>query len=415
FKLNGETLVSSAPRARETAAPAAAGNFVLSALVTPGRDIPLPPQSPRGVSHNDQNFLVFPPHGNQWGPEHSGAGLSIGRNGVAVFEHWNNNIAPVLVWQAPSPLDRPTHVALAYAAGVPALFIDGRKVHTGVASGQTPNPTSGKAEAFSGTCSGAVDLSGPLTDKDLAALSVRAYAEAKAASQPFAALVYEADLADLRLEADTAGRYEATMADGSTRFWNLTDTPQCRILDKTAWQVTFRPPAGAEFTVTFQMLQDWKDSADPRVKYFSGTAVYAGHFDWPKPRTSSHLWLDLGEVHNIAAVRLNGVELGTVWTKPYRVDITDALKAGANLLEIRIANNWLNRLIGDEQYPDDTVSDKGGYLESWPEWVFANTPRPEARRSTLASRKQAKKDDPLHSSGLLGPITIKEKIICTRP
>ena len=66
------------------------------------------------------------------------------------------------------------------------------------------------------------------------------------------------------------------------------------------------------------------------------------------------MWIDLGDVANLAEVTLNGKPLGIAWKAPYRVDATGALKAGDNVLEVRVVDLWVNRLIGDQQ-PDAKV------------------------------------------------------------
>jgi hypothetical protein len=68
----------------------------------------------------------------------------------------------------------------------------------------------------------------------------------------------------------------------------------------------------------------------------------------------SHVWLDLGDVKNLAEVVVNGKSLGIVWHAPYRVDATAVLKPGANEVSIKVTNAWVNRLIGDQQ-PDATT------------------------------------------------------------
>jgi hypothetical protein len=104
-------------------------------------------------------------------------------------------------------------------------------------------------------------------------------------------------------------------------------------------------------------------------------------------------------------VRLNGKKLGTLWKPPLRVDVTDAVKAGANLLEIRVTNLWPNRLIGDEQLPDDCEWLPGGPLKAWPAWLVEGKPRPTHRRA-FATWKHYTKDSPLLESGLLGPVRL---------
>jgi len=404
---DGEPLVTSDALAAAPERDAAPGSFMLAALVKPDRDIPLPVQAPRGVQHQNQNFIIFPTHGNTWGEGHSGAGFSAGRNGVAVFEHWHQNIAPVLVWQAPAPLDRAAHIAVVYTAGTPSLFVDGKKVATGVASGQTPHRSEG-TEGFVGTCEARVSQPGIITDSDVATAAARAQAGSGSGSATPPSLTFGVD-GNLVLAASRAGRYAATLADGSTRTWQIKRAPVRLPLDGTRWVVTFQNEASGPFTAFFNGLKDWKDSDDVRIKYFSGTAAYAGRFSWNAIRPDTRVWLDLGDVRNIASATLNGRALGTLWKKPFRVDVTDALRTGDNLLEVRVANDWFNRFIGDEQHPDDTGANASGLLAAWPEWMLKGTPRPETGRQTLVNRKQVKKDTPLHASGLLGPVTLSEE------
>ena len=89
------------------------------------------------------------------------------------------------------------------------------------------------------------------------------------------------------------------------------------------------------------------------------------------------------------------------------MDVTAALKAGANALEIRVANLWPNRLIGDEQEPPDAEYAKGGNLARWPEWLLKGEPRPSKGRFTFATWKHFEKNSPLLPSGLLGPVTLR--------
>jgi len=407
--LDGEALVSC--DAVTTATPVAAplGSFAITALVKPAKSIALPPEGPRGVRNQDQNFVVLPAHGNAWGEGHSGAGLSVGINGVAAFEHWHNNIAPVLVWQASAPIDRLTHVALVYTEGHPALFINGKKVHAGVASGQTPHASQAGGE-FAGICSDVASPSVTLSDAEVAAAAKRALADAARPPLPSWPPLTFGPAGELTLEAGAAGRYVATWQDGVKRTWQVNDAPRRLALGDATWAVTFRPPGGTPFTREFRSLGDWKDSADPRVKYFSGTACYESRFAWPQPRPDARVYLDLGDVRQIAAVTLNGRGLGVSWKKPFRVDVTDALREGDNTLALRVANDWFNRFIGDEQSPDDTGANAKGDIEVWPGWFLKGGRRPEAGRATLVNRKQVKKDTPLHASGLLGPVTVFETL-----
>ncbi len=94
--------------------------------------------------------------------------------------------------------------------------------------------------------------------------------------------------------------------------------------------------------------------------------------------------------------------MGVVWTAPWKLDISDALKEKENKLEIEVANLWPNRLIGDEQLPDDGIKDG-----QWPEWLLNNKPRTSGRY-TFSTHQHYDKNSPLLKSGLIGPVTIQQ-------
>jgi hypothetical protein len=150
------------------------------------------------------------------------------------------------------------------------------------------------------------------------------------------------------------------------------------------WNVSFDPGLGGPEQVTWSTLQDWSRQPDPAIKHYSGIANYRTTFDVPQSAQLGHrsIMLDLGVVHSMARVHLNGYDLGVVWCAPWSVDITRAVQANDNRLEIEIANLWPNRLIGDKSLPpDQQVS-----------WTTFNPYKP---------------DSPLLPSGLLGPITLR--------
>jgi hypothetical protein len=165
------------------------------------------------------------------------------------------------------------------------------------------------------------------------------------------------------------------------------------------WDVSFDPKWGGPAHTTFDALDDWSKSGDERVKYYSGTASYQKNFDLPQIPAGS-LYLDLGEVKNMARVTLNGKNLGVIWTAPWRVDISSALRQKNNELRIEVVNLWANRLIGDEQKPYDGVVG-----EKWPDWLVQGKPRTSGRY-TFTTTRQYTKNSPLLASGLMGPVTI---------
>ena len=174
-----------------------------------------------------------------------------------------------------------------------------------------------------------------------------------------------------------------------------------------AWTLNFPPNWGAPPSVTLDKLISWPDYSDKGVKYFSGTATYEKEIEIPAERLSTgrEIWLDLGAVKNFAEVSLNGQNFGVLWKPPFRVNITPAAKAGANKLVVKVTNLWPNRLIGDEQLPEDGVW-SGLKAKTWPQWLLDGKPSPTGRL-TFTTWHHWTKSDALLESGLLGPVTLQ--------
>ncbi len=117
-----------------------------------------------------------------------------------------------------------------------------------------------------------------------------------------------------------------------------------------AWTVNFQQNRGAPASTVLPALRPLNENAIAGIKHFSGLATYTKNFSAPKGwRAGQKLWLNLGEVRELAQVLVNGKDVGTVWHAPYRIDVSEAVKTGTNHLEVRVANLWVNRLIGDAQ------------------------------------------------------------------
>ncbi len=150
-----------------------------------------------------------------------------------------------------------------------------------------------------------------------------------------------------------------------------------------AWTVQFDPRWGGPESAVFDQLVSWPQRSEEGIKYYSGKATYHKTFDLPESlrRDRHRLSLDLGDVKNLATVRLNGRNFGTLWAVPFRVDATEAIKPTGNKLEVEVVNFWPNRIIGDQ------------FLQ------------PE-KRFTRTNIRKLTKDTPLMESGLLGPVRI---------
>jgi len=197
-------------------------------------------------------------------------------------------------------------------------------------------------------------------------------------------------------------------ASAGTRA-NFTAPRLLRQIDGS-WQVTFDPRwGGPDKAVGFENLTDWSKHQDSRVRYYSGTATYRKTLTLSAAEASGkqgRLLLDLGSVEVMARVRLNAQECAIAWKPPYLVDITAAARPGANRLEIDVVNLWVNRMIGDEQLPEDSNWKDFETLTEWPDWFKARKPRPSGRY-TFTTCKHYTKDSPLVPAGLLGPVTLK--------
>jgi hypothetical protein len=143
------------------------------------------------------------------------------------------------------------------------------------------------------------------------------------------------------------------------------------------WKVSFDPKWGGPETIIFDKLEDWTTRAEEGIKYYSGTAIYHTDIELNEKTIAdkkSDIFIDLGEVNNMARVWVNGKDMGVVWTAPFRLKISDAVVAGENKIDIEVANLWPNRLIGDEQKPDDGI-----VKNQWPEWLKNGTARTSGR------------------------------------
>jgi hypothetical protein len=165
----------------------------------------------------------------------------------------------------------------------------------------------------------------------------------------------------------------------ATQLLTLTDS----------WQVQFQAKRGAPEAARPTTLKSWSDDSDEGVKFFSGTATYTTTLQ-AAPKwfdAGARLWLDLGRVMNVAEVSVNGKALGIAWKSPFRVDMTSALKPGANRLQVKVSNLWVNRLIGDLQ---------PGVKQKY----------------SFTTQAYYRADAPLLPSGLLGPVRVTRE---TRP
>ncbi|MCZ7639706.1 MAG: hypothetical protein M5U12_28865 [Verrucomicrobia bacterium] len=143
------------------------------------------------------------------------------------------------------------------------------------------------------------------------------------------------------------------MADGQHHRFSVPHVPPPTPLPGP-WQVLFAPGWGAPEHTVFPELIDWSHHSDAAIRHYSGKATYRRTFSVPPDLTADpqlRIQLDLGDVRDLAVVRVNDRELATLWLPPFRVDLGNVVQPGENTLEVQIVNVWNNRLVGDAALP----------------------------------------------------------------
>ncbi len=192
----------------------------------------------------------------------------------------------------------------------------------------------------------------------------------------------------VRVTASKNGLHKLKTCDGRSVEFKINEIPpEMRLTGP--WKVCFPGGWGAPNSVSLDELVSWTDHENPGIRYFSGIARYEKeveiHRKWL--RDNSRLYLDLGQIWCVGEVFLNGQSSGIVWKSPYRVEITEAVKMGSNILEVEVANTWANRLVGDARLPEGQRICRTNITGS-------GTPRKPWR------------DVQLRRSGLLGPVRL---------
>jgi hypothetical protein len=359
---------------------------------------------------NARNEALYPFRGHfvYHSPDHAGSGISVGTNGVWVIEHSADYWGAPLVYAA--TITNWTHVAVVYEKNRPRLYLNGKFVHEGLQStctvhcGVGVSPRNASAPFLGGLGEFFHDHRS-YDESEVARLMSVMPRPATVPRLPSIKL-FTVGKNGCEAEVWQPGRYTIRTAGGRERPLDTKSLPE-PLAVTGPWQVEFPESWGAPRSALFDRLISWSEHPNEGIRHFSGTAIYSKEVnvpaDWLAP--GRHVHLDLGHVAVMAEVTLNGKNLGTLWKPPFRVDVTGAARPGQNRIEVRVVNLWINRMIGDEDLPEDSARNPNGSLKEWPEWLQAGKPSP-AGRFTFTSYRLWKKDLPLQDSGLIGPVSL---------
>lgn len=327
---------------------------------------------PETFAANGRGFLLFPDKGeNLYGEGHATVGISMGQNGIKVFER---SETPVNVLSSDIQIEGWTHLVLVYNNGTPTLYLNGSPVATGQKSRYI--------------CSPAHDV--PMAEEQFITLF-----EGDQTPIKYIGHAWSKDeiLSDFKKGLPTPDIPEDTHI-----LYDLTDK----------WQVCFPAWSKAPEKIILPELSSFHKHPDFNIRHFSGTATYLKTFTLHRQdlQEGRQILLDLGRVENIATVSINDNPPVTVWKAPFRIDITDQLKTGTNKLTIEVTNLYPNRIIGDEYLPEKYEYDEYGRIRQLPNWYLDQKPEPDRVRVLFLPWKYYKKTDPLLEAGLLGPVRI---------
>jgi hypothetical protein len=200
-----------------------------------------------------------------------------------------------------------------------------------------------------------------------------------------AARVESWDGRQAELTTFASGRYVIETNDGRKSTCNVA-LPRPRVV-ADPWDVTFADEWGATWSKRFDELVSWTACEEEKIRHFAGTATYEKSFGVPGSwlQDEGRLLLDLGNLWAVAEVEVNGKPLGVLWKPPLVVDITSVARPGKNQLEIKVANAWSNRLVGDAKLPEG---------------------QRQTRTNVLHNNGKLWAGEPLLESGLLGPVRL---------
>ena len=324
----------------------AAENFTMAVTVSPMSDIALGEEGQDGVFDSNQNFAIYPePMHEKFDAGHSGAGLSVGKNGIAVYEHGSFFKNPVLVAAVEVPEN--SRIAVVYSGNVPSLYLNGKLLKTGVRSKRVAHPSSLESPGM-GASDARVEFSA-LSESDIK--KDLSYRSGKPVMEP---KIFAGKDGKIFAEFFGPGEVSAETSGGKT-LSAKTDKLAKPTEIKPPFEVEFDEKWGAPKSAVFDKLISWTEHENEGIKNYSGIAVYKKTVNVPAARLKDggRAYLEFAKIGDVAEIIINGKVAGGLWKPPYILDVTDFLKPGENSLEIKVANTWANRCLYDSTLPKE--------------------------------------------------------------
>jgi len=367
-------------------------DFTMACTASPVKDRPRTVAATDGVIDiKSENFAVIPEgvHNKVPGP-HAGAGLSIGKNSIAVFEHGAAYRTSVLVYDR--PVEPGSRIAVVYKDNTPSLFVNGRLVQTGARSRLQVHPSMESAKSFSGELANFRVESRALNDAEIQDdMSFVSGGSGKLKSP----VLSVAPTGRLSAEFFHAGNVRVTFPDGRVRDLSVDSLPK---------PIVVGPPFSVEFdenwcapkSAVFDKLESWTKNTDPGIKNYSGIVKYTKEVGVPALTGDMHSYLEFDNIAEVARVTVNGRDMGVLWKMPYSLEITGALKEGKNRIVVEVANTWVNRCLYDATLPKEQRL-------TWSNSMESHFPSPD--KIGAGESRRAWSQGPL-DSGIIGGMRI---------
>jgi len=319
-----------------------------------------------------RNFIITPErmHLRMNDNLQSCASLDIGKNYIFIFEHGANMFKKVLEYKGDVPKN--SKIALVYNDNAPSIFLNGKIVAKGEKSSRIVHPATGNISGFKGKIQCFNVVAKNLSAEKIDELFIDTSSQIKTISNRIVSKdgkLFAEFFSDAKIDCVLAdGKKVSAISSKENIFTQKVEGP---------FEVFFDEKLGGPEKATFKKLSDWTENSDSKIKHYSGKAVYKKNVKIPSLVKEQKIYLEIDEFYDVAELSINGKKVAQVWSLPFFIDITDFIKEGDNLLEIGVANTWVNRCLYDATLPkEERITASPTMQFHYPDSPEVKTPRP---------------------------------------